>query len=88
MCANKLPESDNSLASQPTMTRLENSISWKSIYNIGQVIIDNFINSYTEEPQIIVIDVDDTDYALHGEQEERLFNSYYGEYSYMPLQIY
>jgi hypothetical protein len=88
MCANKLPESDNPLASQPTMTRLENSISWKSIYNIGQVIIDNFINSYTEEPQIIVIDADDTDYAVYGEQEERLFNSYYGEYSYMPLQIY
>lgn len=88
MCANKLPESDNPLASQPTMTRLENSISWKSIYNIGQVIIDNFINSYTEEPSIIVIDADDTDYAVYGEQEERLFNSYYGEYCYMPLQIY
>jgi len=88
MCADQLPESDNPLASQPTMTRLENSIDWKSIYNIAQVLFDNFIESYTKEPKIIVIDADDTDYTIHGEQEERLFNAYYGEYCYMPLQIY
>lgn len=88
ICVDRLPVTDPALASQPTMTRFENSIGIKTIYKIAEVFFNNFIKSYTEEPEIIVIDADDTDYSCHGHQEESLFNDYYGERCYMPLLIF
>jgi hypothetical protein len=88
ICVDKLPETDPALASQPTMTRFENSIGAKTIYKIAESFFDIFIKSYTEEPQIIVIDADDTDYSCHGHQQESLFNGYYDERCYMPLMIF
>lgn len=88
ICVDKLPETDPALASQPTMTRFENSIGAKTIYKIAEAFFDIFIKSYTEEPQIIVIDADDTDYSCHGHQQESLFNRYYDERCYMPLMIF
>jgi hypothetical protein len=88
ICVNRLPETDPALASQPTMTRFENSIGFKTIYKIADVLFYNFIKSYTEEPRIIVIDADDTDYSCHGHQQESLFNGYYDERCYLPLMIF
>jgi hypothetical protein len=88
MCLGKLPETDPALASQPTMTRFENSIGIKTAYKLAQVFFDSFIKSYTEEPEIIVIDADDTDYTGHGHQEGLFYNDYYGENCYMPLMIF
>ena len=34
-----------------------------------------------------MLDLDSTDIALHGEQEERFFHGYYGHYCYLPLYI-
>jgi hypothetical protein len=38
-------------------------------------------------PAEIVLDVDSTDIPLHGEQEDRFFHGYYGQYCYLPLYI-
>ena len=38
------------LASQPTMTRLENRLSRKELFDIGEAFIDDFIASYDSEP--------------------------------------
>lgn len=76
------------LASQPTMSRFENQLGSKELYKIAKVFIDNFIASYTVQPKIIIIDCDDTDATLYGQQELGLFNSYYDDHCYMPLHIY
>lgn len=81
-------ESDNTLASQPTMSRFENAINRKVLYRIGEVILDVFIKSYNHPPQSIIIDIDDTDDATHGNQQLSLFNAYHDSYCYMPLHIY
>lgn len=88
MCTGKLPETDTSLASQPTMSRFENQPTRKELYSIAYAIAENFIKSYTEEPSIIIIDCDDTNINAYGEQQMIVFNNYYGEYCYMPLHIY
>jgi hypothetical protein len=88
ICADKLPTTDSSLASQPTMTRFENSISMKSNYLIAKAFADIFINSYTEEPEVIVIDFDDTDDTVHGNQQLSVFNNFFKEYCFMPLHVY
>ena len=77
--------SDVDLASQPTMTRLENHVGHKELYAIGELFIDNFLNSYKSAPGIIVFDFDDTNSNTYGGQQLSLFNEYYGEYCYMPL---
>lgn len=89
MCCERLPVTAGDLASQPTMSRLENSITPIALYRIGLKFIDAFINSYEKEPLVIVIDCDDTNNNTYGQQQElQLYNNYYGEYCYMPLHIY
>jgi len=87
-CVGRLPASGKELASQPTMSRFENSISKRELYNIGKQLVGSFIDSYTHEPKVIIIDCDDTNNTTYGQQELTLFNHYYGDHCYMPLHIY
>ena len=73
------------LASQPTMTRLENHVGHKELYAIGDLFIENFLDSYESAPGSIIVDLDDTNANTYGAQQLTLFNNYYGEYCYMPL---
>ena len=88
ICAEVLPESGNPLSSQPTMSRFENSLSRSELYKIAVAFVDNFIQSYSEEPPVIILDPDDTNSNTYGGQQLTLYNDYYGEYCYMPLHIY
>jgi len=88
ICSDVLPDSGDSLSSQPTMSRFENSLSRRELYKIAAAFVDNFIESYSQEPAIIILDADDTNSNTYGAQQLALFNDYYGEYCYMPLHIY
>jgi len=88
VCAGRLPQSGHELASQPTMSRLENSVGYRNLYRIGKQLLDNFIESYYDEPKVIIIDCDDTNNNTYVQQEFSLFNNYYHDYCYMPLHIY
>ena len=83
----RLP-SDDDLASQPTITRFENSISTKDLYRIAEVFVDQFIASYASPPDALILDIDDTEDETHGAQQMSLFNGYHDEYCYMPLYIF
>lgn len=84
ICANQ----EKSLATQPTISRFENKVNTKELYNMAKVFVDQFIASYESEPKIIILDPDDTNSFTYGQQELTLFNNYYGDYCYMPLHIY
>jgi hypothetical protein len=84
----RLPEEDPALASQPTISRFENSLSKTELFRIGDAFIDTFIDSYSEPPEGIILDIDDTDDITHGRQQLSLFNAYHGDYCYMPIHIY
>jgi hypothetical protein len=88
MIAGRYPELGKALSSQPTMSRFENSISRTTLYRLARVFVDIFIASYAEEPDCIVLDFDDTDDPVHGEQQLALFNTYYKEHCFMPLHVY
>ncbi|HES59517.1 MAG TPA: IS1380 family transposase [Caldithrix sp.] len=88
MCAGRLPQNDSDLASQPTMSRLENSVTKTDLFRLGKYLVDVFINSYSKAPSVIILDCDDTNNDTYGQQELALFNNYYNEYCYMPLHIY
>ena len=88
MALNVLPGSGDALAAQSTITRLENGVSSSDLYRIGQAFVDSFLDSYENEPEIIILDFDDTDSTSYGNQQLSLFNGYYGEYCFMPLHVY
>lgn len=84
----KLPLSGSALASQPTMSRFENTPSRTTLYRIARAFVDAFIDSYDTPPAGIIIDIDDTDDPTHGTQQMTLFNGYHNTYCYMPIHIY
>jgi hypothetical protein len=88
MSVGRSPLSANALASQPTMTRFENTPTIKELYDIAYAFAQNFVDSYQSEPAVIIIDCDDTNSDIHGGQQLGLYNDYYGEYCFMPLHIY
>jgi hypothetical protein len=88
MCANRLPQSDNDLASQPTMSRLENTVTKTDLFRLGKLLVDTFICSYSTVPSVIILDCDDTNNDTYGQQELALFNNFYNEHCYMPIHIY
>lgn len=79
---------EGELSSQPTMTRLENSIDKQTLFAISDILINDFISSFIKPPKMIILDVDDSNSNTFGAQQLTLFNEYYGEYCYMPLLIY
>ncbi|GMT46404.1 MAG: IS1380 family transposase [bacterium] len=88
MAADRRPKTGAPLASQPTMSRFENSISVKELYRIAETFVHTFIAGYDKAPKVIVLDFDDTVDPVHGQQQLSLFNGYYGEYCYCPLHVY
>ena len=88
LCSDKLPISGDELASQPTMSRFENSVSRSELYRIAELFALCFINSYQSEPEVIIIDCDDTNNNAYGNQLQIEYNHYYGEYCFMPPCTY
>ena len=88
MACEREPESGVALASQPTVSRLENAPSWRELMRMGMKMIDLFCASFTSVPEHIVLDIDDTPDLTHGAQQLSLFNSHAGGYCFKPVHIY
>ncbi|HEX3447887.1 MAG TPA: IS1380 family transposase, partial [Isosphaeraceae bacterium] len=76
------------LASPPTLCRLENRIERKTLIRIAGVLVDQFIASHPQPPEHLILDFDATDDPLHGHQEGRFFHGYYDNYCYLPLYVF
>jgi len=87
------------LAGKSTLNRLEltpaNATSqdpYKKIVlapeSVDNLFVDVFLDSHTEIPEEILLDVDATDDPLHGNQEGKFFHGYYKAYCYLPLYIF
>jgi len=82
------PETGEPLCSQPTMSRLENRVSWRTLIRLQAALIDQFCASWAKVPQRIVLDIDDTWDAVHGGQQLALFNAHHDGYGFLPIHIY
>ncbi|MFO7948587.1 MAG: transposase [Armatimonadota bacterium] len=74
----RLPETDPDLASQPTLSRLENSVTATELYRMSEAFVDVFVEGQDEAPEQIIIDVDATEDPVHGQQQFAAFHGYYG----------
>jgi len=80
------PASD--LASAPTFSRLENAATARDIYRLAKAFVDQFIASYAKPPAVIVLDMDHSEDATHGQQELAFYNHHYRNHCYLPLFIF
>jgi Transposase DDE domain group 1 len=86
-CGRKV--SDDDLGSQPTLSRLENAITRKDLYRIGEYFVDLYIRrNRKRKPKRIILDLDGTDDPTYGNQQLTFFHGYYDQYMYHPLVIY
>ena len=83
-----LADQHRPLASQPTMTRLENRVTQDDLANMEAAIMTNFLDSYTAVPKCLVIDMDPSAIRTYGQQELSLYNTHIGGYCLMPFHVY
>jgi len=72
------------MASQPTMSRFENSVDKASVFALCYAWIDRYVGTLEGRKQI-VIDIDATDDPTHGNQQMSMFNGFYGKFIYNQL---
>ncbi len=84
----RAPETSAELMSQPTLSRLENLADWRALARIGLGQIDLYCRSFARPPARIVLDIDDTDDPVHGQQELALFNAHYDCTCFQPIHIF
>ena len=71
---------EEGLCSQPTMSRLENSLNMGDVYRLAEWWIDHYVESLPSNKKHVIIDVDCTDDPTHGNQQGSLFHGYYWQW--------
>lgn len=86
----RLPVSGADLASQPTLSRLENAISARTCYRLAQALGAVYLRERERAgvPAHLILDLDGTDDPTHGDQEGTAYHGYYGQHMYHPLLIF
>jgi hypothetical protein len=76
------------LASQPSMSRLENNLDSKDCYRITMFMILYYIARKGSCPKRIVLDFDGSCVPVHGDQQHTSYREYYDTKMYFPLFVY
>lgn len=96
LLAGKAEIGQEPLAGKSTLNRVELGGETPNRYKkvlyesaaIDRLLVDVFLEAHQQAPEVMVLDLDVTDLALHGHQEGRFFHGYYDEYCYLPLYIF
>ncbi len=81
-------ERDSAMASSPTLCRLDNQADRESALAFSKILLDQFIGSFSEPPEQLILDFDATDDRVHGTQENRFFHGYYRGWCFLPLYVF
>jgi hypothetical protein len=86
----RLPESGADLASQPTLSRLENAVDRHACEAMAEALVALYIRERqrTGAPNHLVLDIDGTDDPIHGNQEGGAYHGFYREHIYHPLLVF
>jgi hypothetical protein len=84
------------LAGKSTLNRMELGTGMPTRYkkitfwrdSVDELLVNVFLEAHRVAPEQIVLDIDTTDMALHGNQEEKFYHGYYKHYCYLPLYIF
>jgi len=83
------PVTGEALASQPTLSRFENSFDRADLYRMGVALAGSVIERHRRrlgrKVRRITIDLDPTDDPTHGAQQLSFFNGHYDSWCYLPV---
>jgi hypothetical protein len=84
------PETGEDLASQLTMSRLENAATARGCYRMASALGELYLRERSKggTPKRILLDFDSTDDPTHGGQEGSYYHGYYGQHMYHPLLVF
>jgi hypothetical protein len=84
------PESGADLASQPTLSRLENAVGRHAVEALAAALAALYVRERGRggAPARVVLDVDGTDDPAHGRQEGVRYHGFYGQHQYFPLLVF
>lgn len=88
LACNSLPASGPDLASQPSLSRLENSFSAKDLIRAGRALAALVVGQLPNDTTEVILDIDATDDPCHGQQEFEEFNAHYDTHCYLPLLLH
>lgn len=86
----RLPVTGDALASQPTLSRLENAVNRQTCYRLAVALVEVYLRERERDgvPTRILLDLDATADPVHGEQEGSAYHGYFGQHMYHPLVIF
>jgi hypothetical protein len=87
LAVGRCPQSGAALASQSTISRLENAPSKIEAARLTAALIDQFAATVKPGRQAI-LDIDDTFCAAHGGQQLAFWNAHHDERGFAPMHIY
>jgi Transposase DDE domain group 1 len=85
-----LPETGADLASQPTISRLENAPSARTCLLVARELGELYVEQRGKggAPKRVLLDFDATDDPTHGDQEGSYYHGYYKTHMYHPLLVF
>jgi hypothetical protein len=86
LVAGRQPD-DLDLASQPTLSRLENSVTPGDLLRLEEWFLQQFIRSFAQPPTELTLDIDVFDDPTHGQQQLTFFHGFYEQYQYLVRVI-
>lgn len=89
LASGRAPLTGGDLASQPTLSRFENSISSTELWRMEEALLEMFVAGHRgSKVKRLVIDADATDDPAHGQQEFEFFHGFYDCHCFLPLLVY
>jgi hypothetical protein len=90
LACGRLPETEQDLASQPTLSRLENAPNYRACYRMAEALLEIYVRrrGLRGAPQRVLLDFDSTDDPAHGKQEGVAYHGYFGQHQYHPLLVF
>jgi DDE family transposase len=82
------PAVGDALASQPSLSRLETSATWRTCYRLSVALLDAYLDRHPQAPTHLTVDFDDSEDPTHGQQQLSFFNAHYNTHLYFPFFIF
>ena len=90
LACGRLPRTGEDLASQPTLSRLQNAPDSRACYRMAEALVELYVRQRGKlgAPKRVLLDFDSTDDPAHGEQEGVAYHGYFGQHQYHPLLVF
>jgi hypothetical protein len=88
LACERLPVTGDPLPSQPSFSRLENSIGKRDLIRASIALGRAIVAQLPDDTAEVILDVDATPDPCHGQQEFEEFNAHYDTHCYLPLLLH